>query len=139
VCAGDWARVCGNAPTIRHGLTAVFLDPPYSAEAGRDNVLYAVEDLTVAHDVRRWAAERGHDPRYRIALCGYDTEHDLPEGWTAMPWTASGGYARIGQAEGLAGRINAGRETIWFSPHCLTAEPPQPGLFDAMDESTVLD
>ena len=39
---GDWERVCGDTPTIKQGLTGVFLDPPYSTEAGRENNLYTV-------------------------------------------------------------------------------------------------
>jgi hypothetical protein len=121
VCSGDWARVCGPTPTVKRGLTGVFLDPPYSAEAGRDGNLYNREDLTVAHDVRRWAVEQGDDPRMRIVLCGYAGEHDLPASWTAIPWKAQGGYG--GQGTGTAGRENAAREVLWASPHCLPLEP----------------
>jgi hypothetical protein len=28
VCSGDWSRVMGPSVTTKHGLTAVFLDPP---------------------------------------------------------------------------------------------------------------
>jgi hypothetical protein len=51
VCCGDWLRVLGPTPTTHNGLTAVVLDPPYSAEAGRDGDLYAIDDLDVAHQV----------------------------------------------------------------------------------------
>jgi len=56
VCCGDWRRVLTPSVTTGHGLTAVFLDPPYSSEAKRDNVLYgkAHESTTLAHDVRAW-------------------------------------------------------------------------------------
>jgi len=117
VCCGDWSRVCGPTPTVKQGLTAVFLDPPYSAEAGRENEIYAVENLTVAHDVREWCLERGDDPLIRIALCGYEGEHDELEqhGWDVVAWKARGGYAR----QGRRGEINARRERIWYSPHCI--------------------
>jgi DNA adenine methylase len=116
VCCGDWSRVCGPTPTVKQGLTGVFLDPPYSAEAGRDGELYAVEDLSVAHAVREWCIANGNDKRLRIALCGYEGEHDMPAGWECVPWKAKGGYGS--QSNGA--NLNAGRERIWFSPHCLT-------------------
>lgn len=134
VCSGDWTRVCGPTPTVKQGLTGVFLDPPYSAEAGRDETIYNVEDLSVAHDVRAWALEWGVDPRMRIALCGYKGEHDELEavGWEAVPWKAHGGYGLRGNGNG---RANSEREVVWFSPHCLKTEPviAQLGLFAATD------
>ena len=79
VCSGDWSRVLGPSCTFGHGMTAVFLDPPYSAEAGRSEV-YAKEDLTVSHDVRSWCLQEGGNPQLRIALCGYEGEgHEILE------------------------------------------------------------
>ena len=114
VCCGDWSRVLGETPTVRLGTTAVFLDPPYS-RAERTGDLYAA-DADVSAAVRAWAVARGDDPRYRIALCGYGGEHDMPDGWTAHAWKAKGGYGSQGDGRG---RANAARETVWFSPHCL--------------------
>ncbi len=119
VCCGDWMRVITPAVTTIHGLTAVFLDPPYSAEADRDNTIYEVENLTVAHDARRWALEHGDDPMFRIALCGYEGEHDMPESWEMLHWSANGGMAHLGNGRGLNNRH---REVIYFSPHCLKPE-----------------
>lgn len=122
VCCGDWTRVCGPTPTVKNGVTAVFLDPPYSAEADRDESLYAHEDFTVAHDVRKWALEWGNDKRMRIALCGYAGEHDdemIAAGWDLYQWKASGGYGSQGNGRG---RDNAKREVIWFSPHCNSGQ-----------------
>lgn len=119
VCSGDWERVCGPTPTFNLGITGVFLDPPYSAEAGRDNTLYATEDLIVSHRVREWCAANGDNPLMRIALCGYSGEgHEALEaqGWTAHRWKSSGGYCSQGED---TGRVNATREVIWFSPHCV--------------------
>jgi len=115
VCCGDWSRVCGEAPTVHNGLTGVFLDPPYADTAGRSEV-YSVDDTQVAHAVREWAIERGDDPRMRIALCGYEGEHVMPDSWECVAWKARGGYGSQGNNRG---RANAGRERIWFSPHCL--------------------
>lgn len=120
ICCGDWTRVMGPSVTFLHGLTGVFLDPPYSAEAGRDNELYRVEDNSVAHDCRRWCIENGANPLLRIALCGYAGEgHEelLSHGWTLEEWRANGGYGNQGDG---AGRKNAKREIILFSPHCLS-------------------
>ncbi len=123
VCCGDWSRICGPSPTVKLGTTAVFLDPPYSDEAGRQSDLYATDSGTVAHDVRAWAIEHGEDPRMRIALCGYAGEHAMPGDWEEIAWKAAGGYGSQGDG---AGRANSARETIWFSPHCLR---PQGNLF----------
>lgn len=115
VCCGDWKRVLGPSPTTKLGVTAVFLDPPYSHEE-RYASLYAVESATVAAEVREWAIAHGDDPFMRIALCGYDTEHEMPPTWEAVRWKSLGGYGSLGNNRG---RDNAARETVWFSPHCL--------------------
>lgn len=128
VCSGDWERVCGFSPTTHHGLTGVFLDPPYS-HAKRDSDLYAVE-MSVADDVRAWAIARGDDPDMRIALCGYDGEHDMPPTWSMFRWSAQGGYAKLGDGRGIDNRH---RETVWFSPHCLTPDT-QAFMFDALED-----
>ena len=130
VACGDWNRVISPTVTASHGTTGIFLDPPYADTAGRYPGLYERDDLTVAHDVRAWAIAHGDDPNYRIALCGYDTEHGshMPADWTPVNWKTAGGYAHLGHG---AGRANRHRETIWFSPHCL--EPDRPliqSLFD---------
>ena len=116
VCCGDWSRICGPSVTTNHGLTGVFLDPPYSTEAKRDMCLYRVDCGSVAHDVRKWAIEQGENPLMRIALCGYEGEHEMP-GWECVAWKASGGYE--GQNKDDANKGNCRRERIWFSPHCL--------------------
>ena len=119
VCCGDWSRVCGPTPTIKQGLTGVFLDPPYSEAAWRDEALYSEEDLHVAVAVRNWAVEWGEHPLMRIALCGYEGEHAMPDSWECVEWKASGGYGSHGNG---AGRENSARERIWFSPHCLNPQ-----------------
>jgi site-specific DNA-adenine methylase len=121
VCCGDWTRVCGPTPTVKQGLTAVFLDPPYAVEAGRDSSLYSCEDLSrgIAQEVRSWCAEHGHDPRLRIVLCGYEGEgHEGLEsqGWIVQSWKAKGGYSTQSR-NGSNG--NEYRERIWCSPHCV--------------------
>ena len=128
VCSGDWSRVCGPTPTIHNGLTGVFLDPPYAV--GDRETVYNHDSRTVAHDVRQWAIANGDNPLLRIVLCGYQGEHQMPDGWTTVSWRANGGYsnqARGGRSE------NYQRECLWCSPHCL--RPTQPSLFSMEDEA----
>lgn len=118
VCCGDWTRILGPSPTTKIGLTAVFLDPPYAST--REEV-YAQDSMFLAHEVREWALRHGDDPMMRIALCGYEGEHQMPESWDVMSWKANGGYGN--QSTKTRGRENASKERIWFSPHCLSATP----------------
>ena len=118
VCCGDWSRICGPSPTVKLGITGVFLDPPYADSYDRAEGLYAYDSLTVAHEVREWAIEHGNDSDLRIALCGYEGA-GMPRDWEVVAWKARGGYGSQGDGRG---RENAARETIWFSPACL--KPP---------------
>jgi site-specific DNA-adenine methylase len=122
VCCGDWSRVCGPTPTVKLGLTGVFLDPPYLD--GRTDALYSSDSLTVANEVREWAIAQGDDPRIRIALCGYEGEHAMPESWECVEWKARGGYGSQGENQA---RENSAKERIWFSPHCISGK--QESLF----------
>ena len=124
VCCGDWTRILGPAPTTCIGTTGVFLDPPYAVEERSD--VYGEESRDVANQVREWAIANGDNPELRIALCGYQGEHDMPSIWEVIHWKANGGYANQ-QKEGTRGQKNAHRERIWFSPHCLSI-----GLFHGM-------
>lgn len=117
ISCGDWSRVCTPAVTTRHGMTAVFLDPPYAVE-DRDDC-YVNDDRQVAHAVKEWAVENGKNKLFRIALCGYEGEHVMPEDWECVQWKANGGMANQSKKKQNA---NAGRERIWFSPHCLKDE-----------------
>lgn len=118
VVCGDWSRVVTPAVTVGIGTTAVFLDPPYADTAQRTEAIYSHDDLRIAHDVRDWAIANGGDPSLRIALCGYEGEHVMPDNWSCFAWQAQGGYAN--QKKSGDGFENRKRERIWFSPHCLT-------------------
>lgn len=132
VCAGDWSRVVTPVVTTEQGETLIVFDPPYSAEAIRDEELYAVENLTVAHDVREWCLQEINQrdysgPRYlhpnlKIIFFGYEGEHDFPDSWDVVEWKTQGGYARSEQA-----LKNIERERVWLSPHCS----PHPDDWDA--------
>jgi len=121
VCCGDWSRVCTHTPTSNLGLTGIFLDPPYSDAAGRDENIYARESLTVAHDVRAWCLQRGCDKDMRIVLAGYEGEHEELEvnGWRVESWTANGGY---GVQSGNGEYTNKYKERLWMSPACVDVE-----------------
>lgn len=127
VACGDWQRVLGPS-VLGKGKNvggrrpcAVFLDPPYAHEL-RDPYLYAEDDATISAKVRQWALKHGDDPDLRIALCGYEGEHDMPPSWTVHAWKGGRGYAK-------KGNDNRERERIWFSPHCLRIDGRQMDLF----------
>jgi len=118
VTCGDWSRVLTPAVTTGIGLTGVLLDPPYDTDHCED----VYRTGSVSTEVRQWAIDHGDDPMFRIALCGYEGEHEMPHTWTEFAWKANGGYGNQGNGRGKA---NASRERIWFSPHCLKSS-----LFD---------
>lgn len=138
VCCGDWSRVLGPSVTHKIGLTGIFLDPPYDmrvvsdkAETGRDGAapsdkLYENHDNEVSAKVREWAIANSDNPLMRIAVCGYEGEHEFPSTWQKVAWKANGGFGN--QNPNTNGAINATRERIWFSPHCLKS----PTLFDGI-------
>jgi DNA adenine methylase len=103
-------------------VTAVVLDPPY-AGAVRDKGIYAQDSATVSLKVAKWAVDHGDDPRLRIALCGYEGEHKMPDSWECVPWKAAGGYGN------RTGNQNAHLERVWFSPHCLQPETEHQQFF----------
>jgi hypothetical protein len=110
----------------RHGITALFLDPPYT----KGNMDYAAGGVgtTLPMEVQAWCADNGQNPALRIVLCGHAGEHDalLQHGWHTRTWTALSGYARSEDAV-----ENYQSETLWCSPHCLPEKGVQVGgLFD---------
>lgn len=126
VASGDWSRVCGPSVTFKHGLTGVFLDPPYADTADRCADIYTNDSESVAHDVREWAIGNGKRSDMRIALCGYEGEHEMPGNWKTLAWNAGEGFG--GQAKERSG--NGKRERIWFSPACLSGV--QGSIFDRL-------
>ena len=125
VACGDWKRVLTDSVTVRHGTTAVFLDPPYTKGA----MDYAAGGVggDLASDVRRWCAENGHRKGLRIVLCGHAGEHDelLSRGWNTRKWKARKGYAITSDAV-----ENSASETLWVSPACVGAPEVETPLVD---------
>ena len=114
VACGDWSRVATSSVTDRHGLTGVFLDPPYG-EGAMEYSIGGNGDGGILADVQAWCIENGDNPQLRIALCGYEPL-TMPGAWKALRWSAPKGYQNADNA------ANRHREIVWFSPHCLTPE-----------------
>ncbi len=114
VTCGDWGRIVKDSVTTRHGLTAVFLDPPYTKGAMDYAAGGVGTDLPL--QVQAWCAANGQDKNLRIVLCGHAGEHDalLKHGWHLRTWTARKGYAVSDEAV-----QNSKDETLWCSPHCV--------------------
>jgi len=124
VLNGDWTRACTSGalqtlPVRQGGHAGVFLDPPYADDV-RTGDLYASDSGTIASDVRRWCKVNGDNPKYRIVLAGYDTEHQELEtqGWTAVEWYREG-FLKGGMANQSHKGSQQHRERLWLSPHCL--------------------
>jgi hypothetical protein len=124
VLSGDWERALSESITVGHGITAVFLDPPYGDEVEQCRV-YSTDSGSVSGDVRQWCLKNGNNTLLRIALCGYEGEgHEelLDHGWTSHAWKTAGGY---GAGRGGIGEANRHKERIYFSPACLSDNQPQ--------------
>lgn len=142
IASGDFVRVLGPSVTHKHGTTAVLLDPPYSNAGGTYSQEYATGGVTTGAEspsarARAWCVENGHNPLLRIALCGYEGEHDalLQHGWTVHAWQSRGGYGNQGK-KSRRGDENRSKERIWFSPHALperSDEEEAPGSADLFD------
>lgn len=111
ICCGDWKRVVKSDTTLlaNQDNAAVFLDPPYSTSPD----LYA-EGADVTTSVRDWCIRNGGRENVRIALCGYNDDHDalLSHGWTKVQGKAGGPGMNKDKANASK------RERIWFSPYC---------------------
>jgi DNA adenine methylase len=134
VCNGDWSRVVTNGALSFGATVGIFLDPPYLGDV-RTADLYAVDDHNIANEVRDWCLAIETNPRYRIVLAGYRTEHDhlMPATWRRIHWKAGASYATsTSAAKAAAGATdsnltNRHNECLWLSPACLNSEPT---LFD---------
>jgi DNA adenine methylase len=106
VCCCDWTSVLTRCVLGDEGEPcAIFLDPPYK-DFGRCYGRY--HDNLVSARVRAWAVENGTNKRLRIILCGYDSEHEMPDDWSVYCWDHPKGMSKNGE--------NVGRERVWCSP-----------------------
>ena len=116
VTCGDWTRVLSDSVTVRHGITGVFLDPPYTKGSMNYSAGGVGGELSAL--VRAWCEANGDRDGLRIVLCGHAGEHDalLSLGWSLRTWTARSGYATTPEAV-----QNSADETLWCSPHCAVS------------------
>ena len=130
VACGDWQRVCKDSVTTRHGLTGVFLDPPYTK--GEMDYTAGGVGTDLPMRVQAWCAANGDNKLLLIVLCGHQGEHDalLAHGWTTRIWDARKGYATTDEAV-----ENSAGETLWCSPHCVAEKVT--GTFDMFEEQNV--
>jgi hypothetical protein len=112
IACGDWQRVLGPSVTVKHGLTGIYLDPPYRES---EHSFGYVAGGGVWEACWAWAMQQASHPQLRLVVSGYADDRALPCGWTAYPWKAKGGYGS--QGNGRA-RVNCRREVLYCSPHC---------------------
>lgn len=124
VVCGDWSRVVTDSVTVHLGTTGILLDPPY-ADGAR---VYSEDDASLSVKVREWAIANGERKELRIAYCSYG-EQPVPDGWVRVKWKAKGGYGNT--RKGVDKNMNADRESIDLSPHCLPVVAAQGSLFGA--------
>ena len=68
-------------------------------------------------EVREWCIGHGGDKYIRIALCGFNEDHDelLAHGWRKVQGKAGGsGYNK--------NKSSHKRERIWLSPWCIESQ-----------------
>jgi site-specific DNA-adenine methylase len=135
---GDWTRVVthGAAQTLAVRMSdqpaGIFLDPPYDNTERSAGIYHGdMDNGDVAAACRQWALTVADNPKWRIVIAGYDTEHQELEqhGWTVHEWFAKGFLS--GGMGNIDGTSQQHRERLWASPHCLTAgrEPAQGSLW----------
>ena len=116
VLCGDWTRLVTPAALYGSGTpVGIVLDPPYTRQL-RHAKLYA-HDSDIAGAVRGWAVKYGEDPRVRIALCGLQDEHVMPDTWRVYRWQSRGGWSNSKYHGRASGQPR--QECVWFSPGCL--------------------
>ena len=129
ICNGDWRRVVtsGAAETLSirsKGVVGIFLDPPYGDV--RADGLYTFDSLDIAKEVQEYALSVGDNPKYRVVLAGFDTEHSVlcEHGWTEVEWFQKGFLTGGMGNTKKKGTHQQKRERLWLSPHCLKADKP---------------
>ena len=116
VCNGNWDRVCSPTVTYRHGLTGLFLDPPYSLEKNKQTNVYGElsKQGNLNADLTKFLLENQNIDGFRIAICGLEGEYDLPKKyWDCVEWMGNSGYADKTKNK------NREKERIWFNKQCI--------------------
>lgn len=116
VCCGDWKRVVTKGVLSKWSVTGIFLDPPYDTTIRCEN-LYTHDEAGVNHDVYEWAIEHQDEPNYRIILCGYEGEYEIPKNWTTIKWVSGRAFARS-DSKNSKNADNRFKERLWISPQC---------------------
>jgi site-specific DNA-adenine methylase len=118
VFCGDWKRAVTKGVLSKGSRFGIFLDPPYDQNLRSEN-LYNIDDLTLSKEVNQWCVENGDNPKYRIALCGYEGEHNNLEelGWKKFAWVTGRSY---GTSKGKSPNSeNRFLERVWYNRYCL--------------------
>ena len=114
ICCGDWSRVVTEGALAAGTIKGVFLDPPYD-QTLHNNGCYNHDTNGISEAVREWAIKNGEREDYRIVLCGYEGEHEMPENWIKIPWVANRSYGTRRRSKTDENRY---KERLWISPHC---------------------
>lgn len=110
--------------------TAIFFDPPYGAK-GQFGKAYGKEDSNIiARDVMYWCKMKEDRKDLRIAVCGYEGEHNKLTSWTKLNWSTNGGMNNTSKSKEV---LNKDREIVLFSPSCLS-EPSLYDLFSSLED-----
>ena len=115
VCCGDWQRVVTVGALNDGNVKGIFLDPPYD-QSVRDGGCYNTDSEGLSAQVYDWCIEHQGREDYRIILCGYEGEHDIPKRWKTIEWTANRAYGRMNTV--TANSENRRKERLWVSPQC---------------------
>lgn len=99
--------------SFRVNTVGVFLDPPYAEETRHDSKMYAADSSDVSHQVREWAIEISKTRDWRIVLCGYEGEHNMPSNWRKVQSRSWCGVRTGSRSD---------KEVLWVSESCLNED-----------------
>jgi len=119
IVCNDFSEVLEGHPSVFDGNSiGIFFDPPYGINDRKDDI-YMVDDKDAPKRVKDFCIEFGNNPLYHIVIAGYEEyEGLLNYGWRVFKWKANGGFSGLSGSSLTRGKVNASRETLYFSPHC---------------------
>lgn len=111
---GDWERSVTKGALTCGSKVGIFLDPPYSKDLRYRSIYTSDNDIedNINQRVYKWCLENQDNPRYWIALCGFEGEYDLP-GWYVYKWSTDGSLQT--SKGGGRNKENRHKERIWFN------------------------